>query len=71
MTQVEVINKMVKVFDEISYLQEDLKTIKANAKEAGMDPTMLAKVAKAISDSKSQNVVILPFVLQLLYSLLQ
>lgn len=52
MTQVEVINKMVKVFDEISYLQEDLKTIKANAKEAGMDPTMLAKVAKAISDSK-------------------
>lgn len=48
----EHIDKMVEIFSEINLLNEDLKVIKGEAKEQGLDPAELATIAKAKADDK-------------------
>jgi uncharacterized protein (UPF0335 family) len=48
----ELISKMVRVLMEMQSLDEVLKEIKDEAKEAGLNPSVLVAVAKAIANSK-------------------
>lgn len=47
MTNKEVIEKLVPIYEQAMMLAEDVKHILKKAKEAGLDQTALAKVAKA------------------------
>lgn len=47
MTNKEVIEKLVPIYEQAMMLAEDVKHILKQAKEAGLDQTALAKVAKA------------------------
>lgn len=47
MTNKEVIEKLVPIYEQAMMLAEDAKHILKQAKEAGLDQTALAKVAKA------------------------
>jgi uncharacterized protein (UPF0335 family) len=47
-----IIDKLVPIFTEIDTLVEDTKDILKDAKEAGLDSAMIAKVAKAKANSK-------------------
>lgn len=51
-TNKDTIDKLVPIFTEIETLMEDIKQISSDAKEAGLDASMLAKVAKAKAASK-------------------
>jgi uncharacterized protein (UPF0335 family) len=52
MQEKEVIAKLVGLFDQINTIDEGVKAVKAEAKESGFNPAILANVAKAISDGK-------------------
>jgi uncharacterized protein (UPF0335 family) len=47
MTNKEVIEKLVPIYEQAMMLAEDVKLILKKAKEDGLDQTALAKVAKA------------------------
>lgn len=47
-----IIDKLVPIYTEIETLTEDAKEILKDAKEAGLDSAMIAKVAKAKAGSK-------------------
>jgi ribosomal protein L21E len=49
----EIIAKMVSVYAEIEAHTERMKELKEEAKAIGVDPSILATVAKAIFDGKS------------------
>jgi len=51
-TQKEAIQKFVNLFDQIESYNDDLKEIKEECKEAGLNAALLASVAKAISQNK-------------------
>ena len=53
MTEKEIVNKMVNVFDTIASTNELLKELKEGAKTTGYDSGILATIAKSISDGKS------------------
>lgn len=53
MNSKEIVNKMVNVYDQIDSINEDMKTLKEEAKAIGVDGGILATVAKAISAGKS------------------
>lgn len=55
MTNQEVIDKLVPVYTEVMMLTEDAKQILADAKEAGLDHSTLAKVAKAKATDKLED----------------
>ncbi len=55
MTNQEVIDKLVPVYSEVMTLTEDAKQILADAKEAGLDHSTLAKVAKAKATDKLED----------------
>ena len=48
----EAIAKFVKILTEIDSLNEDLKSIKDEAKESGLNVTVLTAVSKAIVSNK-------------------
>ena len=48
----EAIAKFVKILTEIDSLNEDLKSIKDEAKESGLNVAVLTAVAKAIVNNK-------------------
>lgn len=52
MTNQDAINKLVPIYSEIEILLADAKVILGDAKEAGLDQAMLAKVSKAIAANK-------------------
>jgi uncharacterized protein (UPF0335 family) len=52
MTNKDTIDKLVPIFTEIETLLEDVKQIASDAKEAGLDASMLTKVAKAKATMK-------------------
>lgn len=53
MTEKEIVNDMVNIFDTIASTNELLKEMKENAKASGFDSGILATIAKSISDGKS------------------
>lgn len=57
MTNTEVIQKLVPIYSEIITLGEDAKEILAEAKENGLDNSALAKIAKAKSQAKFDELV--------------
>lgn len=56
-TEKEIIAKLVKLFTEEESLKELIAGEKEDAKEAGLDPTILAAVAKAIVKNKVDDLI--------------
>ena len=56
-TEAEFIEQMKNLLQEVNILTEDLKQVKDDAKEAGYDQALLAKVAKALADAKVDDVL--------------
>ena len=56
-TEAEFIEQMKNLLQEVNILTEDLKQIKDDAKDAGYDQALLAKVAKALADAKVDDVL--------------
>ena len=52
MTEKDVVDQLVPLFDDIENLNEDVKAIVKAAKKAGLDGTALSKIAKAKSAQK-------------------
>ena len=48
----EVIAKLSKLYTQQQSLDEDIKSVKEEAKESGLDAAVLAKVAKAVVYNK-------------------
>ena len=51
-TKRDLVQEMVSIFIQQDALNEQLKEIKAEAKELEFDPAVLSKVAKSIADGK-------------------
>lgn len=47
MNNQETVEKLVNIYNEVAILSEDAKQVLADAKEAGLDTTLLSKIAKA------------------------
>jgi len=47
MSNQETVKKLVQIYSEVAILSEDAKQVLADAKEAGLDATLLNKIAKA------------------------
>ena len=56
-TDVQFIEQLKNIYREISTLDEDLKAVKEDAKEAGYNPALLSKVAKALSEFKENEII--------------
>ena len=56
-TKEEFVKLMQREFTEIESIMENVKELKEQAKAAGYDATMLAKLAKAMSESKTDEVI--------------
>lgn len=56
-TDVQFIEQLKNIYREIATLDEDLKAIKEDAKDAGYNPALLSKVAKALSDYKADEII--------------
>ena len=52
-----IIDKLIPIYTEIETLTEDAKEILKDAKEAGLDSAMIAKVAKAKVNSKLEELL--------------
>ena len=55
MTNSDVINKLFPIYREIELLSEDAAAILDEAKEAGLNKSFLAKIAKAKASEKLQD----------------
>jgi uncharacterized protein (UPF0335 family) len=56
-TKVELVKAMQREFTEIDSIMENIKELKEEAKAAGHDATMLAKLAKAMSEAKTDEII--------------
>ena len=56
-TKEEFVKLMQREFTEIESIMENVKELKEQAKAAGYDATMLAKLAKTMSESKTDEVI--------------
>lgn len=56
-TKEEFVKLMQREFTEIESIMENVKELKEQAKASGYDATMLAKLAKAMSESKTDEVI--------------
>ena len=52
MTEQEVVNKLVPIYEGILMEEESAKSILSDAKKEGLDHTALAKIAKAKASDK-------------------
>lgn len=52
MSQKEIIAKLVKQYIQIQSIEEEIKEIKAEAKAAGLNASIVSQVAKAIANNK-------------------
>lgn len=57
MTESEYVKKLEAVYAEIGALEEDIKSIKNDAKDEGFKPTKLAKIAKLRAQCKTGKFV--------------
>jgi uncharacterized protein (UPF0335 family) len=53
----EAIAKLVRLYTEEQSLAEDVKAVKDEAKESGLDPAILSAVAKAIVKNKVDDLI--------------
>jgi uncharacterized protein (UPF0335 family) len=53
----EAIAKLVRLYTEEQSLSEDIKAVKDEAKESGLDPAILSAVAKAIVKNKVDDLI--------------
>ena len=51
-TKAEYVQRMKREFTEIDSIMENVAELKAEAKEAGFDATLLAKIAKSMAENR-------------------
>ena len=56
-TKAEYVQLMKREFTEVESIMENVSELKAEAKEAGFDATLLAKIAKAMAENKVDDVL--------------
>ena len=56
-TKEEFVKLMQREFTEIESIMENVKELKEQAKASGYDATMLAKLAKAMAEAKTDEVI--------------
>ena len=56
-TKAEYVQFMKREFTEIESIMENVAELKAQAKEAGYDATLLAKIARAMAENKVDDVL--------------
>lgn len=56
-TKAEYVQLMKREFTEVESIMESVAELKAEAKEAGFDATLLAKIAKAMAENKVDDVL--------------
>lgn len=56
-TKTEYVQLMKREFTEVESIMENVAELKAEAKEAGFDATLLAKIAKAMAENKVDDVL--------------
>lgn len=56
-TKAEYVQLMKREFTEVESIMENVSELKAEAKEAGFDATLLAKIAKVMADNKVDDVL--------------
>ena len=56
-TKAQFVEMLQREFTEIMTITENVKQLKEDAKEAGYDAALLAKVAKSLAESKVDNIL--------------
>ena len=56
-TKEELVRAMQREFTEIDSIMENIKELKAQAKESGHDATVLAKLAKSLAEAKTDDII--------------
>lgn len=56
-TKAEYVEMLKREFYEIESIMENVSEIKAEMKESGFDATLLVKVAKALAESRADEVI--------------
>ena len=56
-TKAEYVQLMKREFTEIESIMENVAELKAQAKEAGYDATLLAKIAKSMAENRVDEVL--------------
>ena len=56
-TKAEYVQLMKREFCEVESIMESVSELKAQAKEAGYDATLLAKIAKSMAENKVDEVL--------------
>ena len=56
-TKAEYVQLMKRELTEVESIMENVAELKAEAKEAGFDATLLAKIAKAMAENKVDDVL--------------
>lgn len=56
-SKVELVKAMQREFNEIQSIMESISELKEEAKSSGYDATMLAKIAKAMSEAKLEDIL--------------
>lgn len=56
-TKAEYVQLMKREFTEVESIMENVAELKAEAKEAGFDATLLAKIAKAMAENKTDDII--------------
>ena len=56
-TKAEYVQLMKREFTEVESIMENVAELKAEAKEAGFDATLLAKIAKSMAENRVDEVL--------------
>ena len=56
-SKVELVEAMKRLYVEIQSITEEIQSLKEEAKERGMDAGLMAKVSKAMADSKADSIL--------------
>ena len=56
-TDIDFIRELEGLFIQLDSVNESIKTVKGEAKEAGFDSALLAAVAKALANSKEDDLL--------------
>lgn len=56
-TKAQFVEMLQREFNEILVITENIKELKEDAKEAGYDAALLAKVAKSLAESKVDDIL--------------
>ncbi len=56
-TKAELVQAMKREFCEVESIMENVAELKAQAKEAGYDATLLAKIAKSMAENRVDEVL--------------